>query len=89
VIALLADEDFNARITRGLIRRVRDCNLQTSDKVGLSGQSDSIVLSWAASNSRVLLTHDVNTMIDAALERVRTCQPNSRFSASGYRYGNF
>lgn len=38
---------------------------------GLSGASDPKVLEWAASQDRVLLSHDVATMIGFAFERVR------------------
>lgn len=75
MIALLADEDFNGRIIRGLHRRVRDVNLVTVNEAKLASQIDPIVISWAAANNRILLTHDVNTMIDAALDRVRKAQP--------------
>ena len=75
MIALLADEDFNHRIVRGLLRRVPDLDLLTVTDAGLSGQRDDAVISWAADNRRVLLTHDLNTMINAALDRVRAGQP--------------
>lgn len=74
MIALLADEDFNGRIIRGLLRRTPDLNLLTVSSAGLAGQSDPIIISWASANGRVLVTHDVNTMIDAALERIRAGQ---------------
>jgi predicted nuclease of predicted toxin-antitoxin system len=75
VIAFLADEDFNGRIIRGLFRLVPDLNLLTVSGAGLAGQTDSTVISGAAANGRVLLTHDLNTMIDVALDRVRIGQP--------------
>lgn len=71
MIALLTDEDFNARIIRGLVRRFPDVNLLTVNAAGLAGQLDPEVLTWAATNERVLITHDVNTMIEAALDRIR------------------
>jgi len=37
---------------------------------GLEGASDQAVLEWAASEGRVLLTHDVNTLTGFAYERV-------------------
>jgi len=75
VIPLLADEDFNGRMIRGLFRLAPDLNLLTAVGAGLAGQPDSVVIAWAAANGRVLLTHDLNTMIDAALERIRIGQP--------------
>jgi hypothetical protein len=71
VIPFLADEDFNGRIIRGLFRRAPEFNLLTVNGAGLAGRADHEVISWAARNERVLLTHDLNTMLDAALERVR------------------
>ena len=74
MITFLTDEDFNARIIRGLVRRLPEANLLTVNDAGLAGQLDPEVLTWAATNERVLITHDVNTMIEAALDRVRTNQ---------------
>ncbi len=42
---------------------------------GLSGADDPTVLDWAASEGRVLLTHDASTMRRYAYERVRLGQP--------------
>jgi hypothetical protein len=75
MIALLADEDFNGRIIRGLLRRVSDLDLLTNSAAGLAAQPDAVVIAWAAANQRVLITHDINTMTEAALERVRLGQP--------------
>jgi hypothetical protein len=74
LIALLTDEDFNGRVIRGLFRLLPDVDLLTASAVGLAGQADSAVISWAAANGRVLVTHDVNTMLDAALDRVHSGQ---------------
>ena len=75
MIALLADEDFNGRIIRGLFRRMPDLDLLTVSSAGLAGEADPIVIAWAAAHERILITHDVNTMIEAALDRVRMGQP--------------
>lgn len=40
--------------------------------VGLSGVNDPNVLSWAAKQNRVVLTHDVSTMITFAYERIES-----------------
>jgi hypothetical protein len=70
-----ADENFNNDILRGLFRRRPDVDLVRVQDVGLSGADDQTVLEWAASEGRVLLTHDVATITRYAFERVRLGQP--------------
>lgn len=67
----LADEDFNNRIVRGLRRRSDDIDIVRVHEVGLIGKPDTIVLEWAASEHRIVLTHDIATMIGFAYERIR------------------
>ena len=43
--------------------------------LGLSRAQDPEILSWAADEGRVLLTHDVNTMIRFAFEFVERGDP--------------
>jgi len=70
VLALLADEDFNGIIVRGLRRRRPELDLVRVQDVGLSGAGDPKVLEWAAQSGRIVLTHDVTTMTKYAYERV-------------------
>lgn len=72
---LLADEDFNARIVRGLQRVQPDLDIETVPGVGLSGASDLEVLIWAAAHNRVLLSHDRRTIPTHAYDRVRDGAP--------------
>jgi predicted nuclease of predicted toxin-antitoxin system len=44
---------------------------------GLTGAEDRILLEWAARHDRVLLTHDVQTLVGFAWEFVRLGQPIS------------
>jgi hypothetical protein len=67
---LLADENFNHRIVRGLVRRLPALDIVSVQEVGLSGASDAEVLAWAAREQRLVLTHDVATMSRDAIERV-------------------
>ncbi len=71
MIARLFDENFNHRIVRGLERRSPDLDGVTVQSVGFGGMSDPDLLEWAANNNRVLVTHDVNTVVDFADERIR------------------
>jgi hypothetical protein len=67
---LAADENFNDAILSGLHLRIRDLDVVRAREAGLVGAPDSVVLSWAAAEGRVLLTHDQNTMIGHAYERL-------------------
>jgi hypothetical protein len=70
LIRLLADENFNGKILRGLRQRLPALDLVRVQDVGLGSALDPMVLEWAAREERVLLTHDVRTMPDHAYERV-------------------
>ena len=71
MIRLLVDEDFNNDILRGLRRRVPDLDALRVQAMGLAGAGDEAVLAHAAAENRVVLTHDVSTMVDFAYRRVR------------------
>jgi predicted nuclease of predicted toxin-antitoxin system len=62
VIRLLADENFNNNIVRGVRLRESGIDLVRIQDVGLSGADDPSVLEWAAEHQRILLTHDVNKL---------------------------
>lgn len=71
MIRLLADENFNADILRGLRRRIPAVDAPRVQDVGMRGADDATVLAWAAAEGRMVLTHDVSTLIDFAWQRVR------------------
>ncbi len=67
----LADQNFDNRIVRGLLRRAPGLlDLVRVQDIGLSTADDPRVLAWAAEAGRLVLTHDVSTMADYACERV-------------------
>lgn len=70
MIRLAADENFKAQIIRGLIRRHQQIDIVRIQDVGLQGAADPEVLEWAANQGRILLSHDVVTLPDAAYSRV-------------------
>lgn len=70
MLFLVADENFNNAIVRGLLRVKPDLNIVRVQDVGLSSADDPVVLEWAANEDRVLLTHDVSTITGYAYERV-------------------
>ncbi len=74
MLRLLADENFNGDIVRGLLLRQPELDIVLVQDVGLSGARDSDILAWAAENERIVLTHDRATMTDYAYERMAAGQ---------------
>jgi hypothetical protein len=70
VIKLLADENLDNTIIRGLLRRTPDVDIVRVQDIDLSGADDPVVLEWAADKGRILLTHDVTTITRYAYERL-------------------
>ena len=74
----LADENLDNAIVRGLLRRSYGFDIaRAQDVPQTSGQEDTVMLDWATRNGRVVLTHDVSTMIPAMREQLRVsrCAP--------------
>jgi predicted nuclease of predicted toxin-antitoxin system len=70
MLRLLSDENFNGDIVRGLFLRQPNLDLLRVQDVGLREVDDPAILDWAASNERILLTHDRATMPDFAYQRL-------------------
>ena len=66
MLRLLADENSNGDIVRGLRLRQPDLDVVRVQDVDLAGADDPDVLAWAAENDRIVLTHDRATMPDYA-----------------------
>lgn len=75
MLRLVADENFNNDIVRGLLRRKPDLDIVRVQDVGLSNTDDEIILEWIAEEGRVLLTHDVKTITKFAYQRLRQGKP--------------
>jgi hypothetical protein len=74
MLRLAADENFNGDIVRGL-RRKPDLDIVRIQDAGLSGADDRAVLEWAAREGRILVTHDISTLVTVAFERVADGRP--------------
>ncbi len=59
-----ADADLNQTIVLALTRRAPEIDFQTASIAGLVGLKDAAVLARAASDGRVLVSHDQSTMPD-------------------------
>jgi predicted nuclease of predicted toxin-antitoxin system len=75
MLRLLSDENLNGDIVRGLLLRRPALDLRRVQDVGLEAAADPSILEWAATNNRILLTHDRATMPDFAYIRVVAGQP--------------
>ena len=78
MIRFLADEDFDGRIVRGLLRQLPHLDIVRVQDVGLQSATDAEILAFAARENRVVLTHDVTTMSAFAYRRT-----NEGLSMSG------
>ena len=74
MLRLLADENSNDDIVRGLLLRQPDVDIVRVRDVGLAGAEDPQILEWAADNGCIILTHDRATMPGFAYERVAAGQ---------------
>jgi hypothetical protein len=70
MLRLLADENLHSAITTGLLRRLPDLDIFTAQQVELTGEDDPRILEFAASEGRLLVTHDVQTMPNHVAERL-------------------
>ncbi|MFT5466591.1 MAG: hypothetical protein ACI8UO_001691 [Verrucomicrobiales bacterium] len=75
MIRFLADENFNRRIFRALRLRSPDIDLVRVQDEGLTGADDPAVLDRAASENRILLSHDYKTIPGFACERIAAGLP--------------
>lgn len=74
MLQLVADENFNNNIVRGVLRQKAEVDIVRIQDVGLSQADDPTILAWAAQQDRVLLTHDVSTITKYAYERIEAGQ---------------
>lgn len=75
MIRLATDEDFSGRIFRGVLRRQPLLDIVRVQDRGLAAAHDATVLTWAADEGRVLLSHDATTMRDQAYGRLARSEP--------------
>ena len=78
MLRFATDENFDNNILRGLRSRQAAVDIvRAQDVAGLTGADDPTLLAWAATERRILLTHDAATMPDHAYARVAAGQPMS------------
>src|SRR5436305_6772834 len=62
MLRVLIDQDIDHDILRGLMRRIPHLNAVTAFEIGMSEATDPELLTWAAREGRVIVTHDRTTM---------------------------
>lgn len=77
MIRFLTDEDFNRYILAGVRVRLSDLDIVRVQDAGLRSFRDPSILEFAASENRVVLTHDVRTMETHARARLAGALPMS------------
>lgn len=75
MLRLLADENFNHDILRGLRLRLPGLDCVIVQQTALRGAKDPPLLEWAAAQGRILLTHDLKTIPKYAYERIAAGLP--------------
>jgi hypothetical protein len=75
MIRLLADENFNRKVVRGVLRIHPRFDVVRAQNVGLVGVPDPGVLAWAAAEGRIVLTHDKKTMPGFVAARLARSEP--------------
>lgn len=75
MLKLPADEHIPRQLIRSLIRREPELDIVQAQAVGLRNAPDPQLLAWAAQEERVLITLDVNTVPEAAYQRVVQGEP--------------
>lgn len=70
----LADNDLNDTIVLGVLRREPSIEFQRLRDLGLAALPDEAVLDYAARGNWIVVSHDVNTMTEAACTRLSSPQ---------------
>jgi predicted nuclease of predicted toxin-antitoxin system len=71
----LADNDLNDAIVRGTLRREPSIEFTRLRELGLEEYADRDVLAFAARQQWIVVSHDVNSMTDAAFTILRAGAP--------------
>jgi predicted nuclease of predicted toxin-antitoxin system len=75
VIRFLTDENFNSHIISGVRRRLPEVDIVRVQDIGLDATDDRTILDFASGVGRVVLTHDVDTMVSFAYDSIVSGAP--------------
>ena len=71
----LADENFDNRILNGLRSALPDLDIVRAQDTEISGARDPDLLEWAATQERILITHDIRTIPQFVADRLTSGLP--------------
>lgn len=71
MLRLATDEHIDRALIRGLLLRQPNLDIVRVQEAGLLGANDRDILAWTASDGRILITHDRNSIPGFAYERIR------------------
>ena len=72
---LLTDENFDNDILKGIRLKNADVDIVRVQDTEVSRADDPTVLTWAAKEGSIVVTHDVHTFVGFAYERVAAGLP--------------
>lgn len=75
MLRLATDADFNGNALAGIRAREPNLDIVSVHEVGLSDEPDPGILNWAATEGRILISHDRKTMCRFANERIAAGLP--------------
>lgn len=75
MLQFLADHNFSEIVIAQVLAELPDIDLVRVRDIGMSQTSDSDILEWAANSGRIVLTHDIKTMVPDAWARVAAGLP--------------
>ena len=70
MIRILADQNFNGKILRGLKSRLTELDCVTTYELGIQKFTDYDLLTFAAEENRIILTHDSKTFPGFSYEKI-------------------
>ncbi len=71
MLRFAADECLNLNIVAELRRRNPLLDIATAEEQRLRSAPDENIIGWAAREGRILLTHDANSLLGLAYQRIR------------------
>jgi hypothetical protein len=69
-LRFLADENAHGAILSGLRRRLPAIDVVRVHDTEIAGADDAALLAWAAAHDRIVLTHDIRTLLPDAYRRL-------------------